>query len=603
MIMGGALIVCAGLVQRGRYLELRAAVTALAALLLVAGLSRVGRKLPTWLVRFLAGLGLAGALFGSWSARRDDAAADWAQSRGTASTLVFLSLRSWLVPDPAAFVPTITLADPFDADTMSRLDQRLESLPRRPRGILFVTIDGWRGDLLGQEVGGLAVSPRLEARVADGLVFENAYAPSPGTCFSFLGFLSGLPPSRWIQRDGGLADWPLITERLRRAGVRTRACFPQGGLTLGPELLSRRDLGFELTSGHHWEDPPLAAVTRLLSPTTANERWFSFWHVMLPHHPYDEARPEFRAGDSDFEQYAAEIRQADAMVMDLVAHLEAAGHLDDAWVFVAADHGEEFGEHGSSQHGTQLYDESVRVPLLAFGPGIVTGRHVPPVTLTGLATLLEQVFDLPEDGRPPGMARSFLAPLLGEQDTLDPKVVLIENPPLGLGAWNTRSAVVSETHKLIEDERSRRTRLFDRRNDPKELHDRSREEPQQVAALRGWMAALRSDGRSRTERPYRDLSTWEEMFLDAENEGPDAVLAQLRLARDLPEALRQRYLLWFADRRVSGYLESLLDLGRPSPAIETLLRADAGKAIDTEIQTALTDLPGWSDPELVAAWF
>ena len=40
-----------------------------------------------------------------------------------------------------------------------------------------------------------------------------------------------------------------------------------------------------------------------------------------------------------------------------------------AVVIVTADHGEEFGEHGGRYHGTTVYEEQVRVPLVVVGPG------------------------------------------------------------------------------------------------------------------------------------------------------------------------------------------------------------------------------------------
>jgi len=40
----------------------------------------------------------------------------------------------------------------------------------------------------------------------------------------------------------------------------------------------------------------------------------------------------------------------------------------NAIIVVAADHGEEFDEHGGRYHGTTLYDEQVRVPLVIYVP-------------------------------------------------------------------------------------------------------------------------------------------------------------------------------------------------------------------------------------------
>jgi arylsulfatase A-like enzyme len=45
-------------------------------------------------------------------------------------------------------------------------------------------------------------------------------------------------------------------------------------------------------------------------------------------------------------------------------------------VVLMADHGEEFGDHGSVAHGHTLYDELVHVPLIIAGPGIPAGRKI-----------------------------------------------------------------------------------------------------------------------------------------------------------------------------------------------------------------------------------
>ena len=71
--------------------------------------------------------------------------------------------------------------------------------------------------------------------------------------------------------------------------------------------------------------------------------------------------------------------------------LRRRGLLDHAIVVVTADHGEEFREHGALQHGTTLFEESVRVPLIMIGPGLPAGRVVADeVSLVDVApTMLE----------------------------------------------------------------------------------------------------------------------------------------------------------------------------------------------------------------------
>ena len=47
-----------------------------------------------------------------------------------------------------------------------------------------------------------------------------------------------------------------------------------------------------------------------------------------------------------------------------------------AIVVVSADHGEEFGDHGGRYHGTTVYEEQVRVPLVVVAPGVAAERHL-----------------------------------------------------------------------------------------------------------------------------------------------------------------------------------------------------------------------------------
>ena len=62
--------------------------------------------------------------------------------------------------------------------------------------------------------------------------------------------------------------------------------------------------------------------------------------------------------------YDGEITFWDEHFGKLVAELKRRGLYDDLTIVITADHGEEFMDHGGFWHGTTLYDEQVRVPLL-----------------------------------------------------------------------------------------------------------------------------------------------------------------------------------------------------------------------------------------------
>ena len=72
------------------------------------------------------------------------------------------------------------------------------------------------------------------------------------------------------------------------------------------------------------------------------------------------------------DRYDSEIALVDRSVGRLVTALS---QLEQPTIFMlTADHGEEFKEHGGNYHGSSLYDEQVRVPLIIGAPGSACGR-------------------------------------------------------------------------------------------------------------------------------------------------------------------------------------------------------------------------------------
>lgn len=103
---------------------------------------------------------------------------------------------------------------------------------------------------------------------------------------------------------------------------------------------------------------------------------------------------------------------------------------EDGWgrnlVFVlTSDHGEEFFEHGATSHGSSLYEEMLRVPLLIHAPGMFPeGRRVrtPVQTIDIYPTLLE-VLGIEE---PPGLRGTSLVPLIRGTAEPEPRPVFAE---------------------------------------------------------------------------------------------------------------------------------------------------------------------------------
>jgi arylsulfatase A-like enzyme len=156
------------------------------------------------------------------------------------------------------------------------------------------------------------------------------------------------------------------------------------------------------------------------------------------------------------------VRYADAHLARVFALLRRQGRFDDTVIVVTADHGEEFGEHGSYSHHSTLYQTLLHVPLIVKLPrgrhrGTVVDR---PVALVQVAATVLDAAGLPPE---PGLDGTSLLPLLdGAAGDVDP--ILSEAK-----AWPEYKASVRDGHwKCIVDRRRGRRELFDLDIDPGE---------------------------------------------------------------------------------------------------------------------------------------
>jgi arylsulfatase A-like enzyme len=77
-------------------------------------------------------------------------------------------------------------------------------------------------------------------------------------------------------------------------------------------------------------------------------------------------------------QYDASIAYADDQVARLIRHLKQIECFDNTLIIITSDHGEEFWEHGSMLHGTDLYNPQTRVPLLIKLPAAAQRDAISP---------------------------------------------------------------------------------------------------------------------------------------------------------------------------------------------------------------------------------
>jgi arylsulfatase A-like enzyme len=147
---------------------------------------------------------------------------------------------------------------------------------------------------------------------------------------------------------------------------------------------------------------------------------------------------------------------------------------DDATILVVSDHGEEFLDHGSWNHGGTLFREVVHVPLALRVPGVAARRVTAPVSLVDLApTLLDARGVAPP---PTFMGRSLLPTLRGGSARVEPIFAETELTGTRHHAISVRDGRHDYVLRLGgTGPESGSSALYDVRADPAETIDRSQD--------------------------------------------------------------------------------------------------------------------------------
>jgi arylsulfatase len=385
--------------------------------------------------------------------------------------------------------------------------------------ILLVTIDALRADHLSSYGYDRFTSPAIDRFARGATRFSNAIAQAPYTKASvasimtgqyptahqtitasvpFAETMTGHPTSAAITTDVLPSSMPTLAERLRAAGYHT------AGFTANPFLIEPFGFARGFDVFRFYPGPDFAhgdqLVADALDAARATDRrrpLFTWVHLMEPHSPYTP--PPLTAGmfavsgppqpiasaieiptwllpDSprDRRPYVAayddEIAAADAAFGTLLRQLRAtrAGH--DTLVVLTADHGEQFLDHGGWEHGSNLHDELIRVPLIIQWPTSRAARNDVPVQLIDLfATLLESAGV--RVGATPG--RNLADPAVHAGRSLAALSEIV----------GAQSALRDRGFKLIVLTGGA-VQLFDVVRDPHELHDIAAADPARVARMR-----------------------------------------------------------------------------------------------------------------------
>ncbi|HEU5058674.1 MAG TPA: sulfatase [Kofleriaceae bacterium] len=378
-----------------------------------------------------------------------------------------------------------------------RMGGRPSATPEAPRrNVLLITIDSLRADHLGAWGYRRRTSPAIDALAARSTRFAWALTTAPSTRWAISTMSYGRYPSSWgWTKDGKkarLGKGTALPAIFSASGYETHAimcCTRFFGTATGPfagiaKIDDSANKAYKVERKERYNGDLVASkVVAWLArrrPSSGSRPFFLWTHFIDPHHPYHHlpGTPEF--GKKAVDRYDSEIAFVDQQVGAVLRALERNGLADSTIVALAADHGDEFKEHGHYYHSKNLYNQVLRIPLVVHVPGAPPRVVDEPVSLADLSPTLVDLVGL---AAPEGQnGRSHAAAVLG---TGGPTVrpVLSELIP-GDGVERNLIALTVGCDKLVWDRQANTYQLFSICRDPGDLADRARAEPETVERLR-----------------------------------------------------------------------------------------------------------------------
>ena len=392
--------------------------------------------------------------------------------------------------------------------------------------IVFLLADDQRADTIAALGNSAVETPHLDELVRSGFAFRNAYcmgSTSAAVCNpSRHMLLSGMSLYRYdpMRREGTLGDL------MSRAGYVTWHTGKRGNTAREYHQAFQHstylDDEKERTSGHHGKEAVDRAIEFLNSgwdrkrplflylafegphdPRVADERWMRLYgrdqlalpRNFMPFHPFNNGEllvrderlaPWPRTPEivrSHLHDYYACITSIDHQIGRIRGTLQELGELENTIFIFSSDHGLAIGSHGL--FGKQnLYEHSMKAPLILAGPGIPHGQSE---SFAYLFDILPTIAELAEADVPAALDGQSLLPIVrGERDQVRDTIFLTYR--------QVQRAVRQGDWKLIRYPQVDVTQLFNLRLDPHELTNLA-DDPSQAERVNHLLAQLASEQR------------------------------------------------------------------------------------------------------------
>ncbi len=274
------------------------------------------------------------------------------------------------------------------------------------KNVVLLTIDALRKDMLGLYGDTHGLSPFIDTLRDKSTIFTNAQTVGPYTQASFPGILTSSYYFEHGKEEKLSPKRMLVSEVLKRSGIYTAAFhsapylsgyfgWNRGWDTFYDSMDTKISERVPYVRGNDMNEK----IGRWLNSHVRNEQYrpFFLWvHYMDVHEPYipkrkflDMVDPSLTLNEDQMfdlfktallprnatdpqkvetlrKLYMAQVPEVDEYVREFFGMLSKVGVLKDTVVIISADHGDEFGEHGSLSHDGKMFSELLNVPLVVY---------------------------------------------------------------------------------------------------------------------------------------------------------------------------------------------------------------------------------------------
>ncbi len=424
----------------------------------------------------------------------------------------------------AAWIRVVRIFGLLAATLAAACGRPASPVPRDPTGrnIVLITIDTLRADHLSGYGYQRDTSPFLDSLASRGTLFSNAWSVSSWTPPSMASILTGLHPrshgvtrgqmdaarGKVMEQQMLVEEFPVIAAHLAAHGYSTYGISTNLHMTVANGFsrgfLRFADLGFSRAPAAN------QAFAEMLPGIRESQPYFLWIHYFDPHDPYFPCRPwikDYNPDKSSYREYSRKtMKKLRAMLEDIrsdpaapqILHdlydseinytddhirmlVEALPGLANTLLIITADHGEEFLERDEIGHGSSLFEEQVRVPLVVVPPG-----RTPEAGTVGQPVSIVDIF-------PTICAAAGIAPPPGLQGTslLDLMAGGPENPDRAIYAELDRARAARQQEAIRRGNwkfvrqggKGDRLALYDLARDPGERSNLAGAEPERAAKM------------------------------------------------------------------------------------------------------------------------